>query len=343
MPPARRPSRARLVAVILLVLTAAGGVVYLRWPRPGDPVPAADREAAYAANARGVGRMEQFQYAPAAELFAEAERLAPDWTAAKVNRGIALYNLGGGSSDPADKSSNFDRALAIFAAVPPADPVYVYARYNAGVIRLNQNATAEALADFTKVTDLDPADAHAWMLRGKCTPDAYEAAEAKTCYETALKLNPYLNGARYPLAQHALTPDADRAKLLADFSALAAAHGDIEYSEIYSGLGRYANVIGSPRRPAAGSARCRCSTRPGSKSPRAPPGRPPPDSAPGRPGTCGGPSGRGSAGPSSGSTTTGTAGRTCCCCPPPSGPGKSPTCFCTTTAAGSPTCRLRRG
>src|SRR5688572_8462744 len=87
--PARR--RTPLLAVLVGLVLVGGLVVYLVWLRP-KPGTAPDLTGAMTANLRGVGHMEQFQYSKAEEEFAEAVRLAPDWTPARVNQGIALLN-----------------------------------------------------------------------------------------------------------------------------------------------------------------------------------------------------------------------------------------------------------
>src|SRR5262245_657965 len=46
-------------------------------------------------NNRGIGYMEQFNYARAIEAFEEVTRLAPDWAPGRINLGIALLNEAG--------------------------------------------------------------------------------------------------------------------------------------------------------------------------------------------------------------------------------------------------------
>src|SRR5439155_27320356 len=65
-------------------------------------------------NNRGVGLMDQFQYAEAAKVFEDVTRSAPDWLPAQINLGIALLN--------AQDSASLNRASALFKRVVEVDP-----------------------------------------------------------------------------------------------------------------------------------------------------------------------------------------------------------------------------
>src|SRR5215208_3915434 len=66
-----------------------------RRPQPqGAPVgEGASREDAYRANNIGVALLEQFKYKEAADQFQRALKLDPSLTLARVNLGIAFYNV----------------------------------------------------------------------------------------------------------------------------------------------------------------------------------------------------------------------------------------------------------
>src|SRR6267142_2653285 len=79
--------------IILVVLLIIGW--RLKWGampvvEPDKPVTAEVLEL----NNRGVGFMEQFEYADAARLFEQVVEKAPDWIPGQVNLGIAVYNQG---------------------------------------------------------------------------------------------------------------------------------------------------------------------------------------------------------------------------------------------------------
>jgi tetratricopeptide (TPR) repeat protein len=247
-PPAPKPGRPLIVlAVLVLAIAGVGGGAWLLL-RPKSPVlePAKpDLVAAATANTRGIGLMEQFEYSAAAQVFEEAVKLAPDWTPAKINLGIALLNT--------QTSDNLDRALKLFSEVLEKEPENPYAHFCSGIIQLNRNKLPEALKHFEAVTRIDPNDAQAWCFRGKCTPNADESKEAKECFEKALKLNPYLTSARYMLAQHALIESPElKQKLLEEFKELIRGNAHDVWDIKYTEMGRYGNVIGGSPAPSPG-------------------------------------------------------------------------------------------
>jgi tetratricopeptide (TPR) repeat protein len=231
-----------LIAISLLVAAGLAVWLYLQ-PRPTPIV--ADPVAAALANTRGIGHMEQFQYSDAVAAFEEAMRLAPDWTPAQINLGIALLNT--------EKPENLDRALDIFRQVRTREPNNPYAHYCTAIIHQYRGNLSEAAPHFERVTQIDPSDAHAWYFLGISRPDSAESAESYRCFEQALKLNPYLNAARYALAQHRITGDDPPRKkqLIEEFQALGQANAtdllDIKYTE----MGRYGTAIGTSPAAAA--------------------------------------------------------------------------------------------
>ena len=73
--PTPRSSRPALLLLAAVLLAVAAVTVW--WFGFRKPSPQSDPVAATAANARGVGYMEQFDYAKAAAEFEQALRLAP--------------------------------------------------------------------------------------------------------------------------------------------------------------------------------------------------------------------------------------------------------------------------
>ena len=224
-----------LLVVGLLLALAAVAYFLLRRAKP-------DSIAAAHANARGVGQMEQFQYGPAIDDFEEAVRRAPDWDPAKINLGIALLNT--------QLPENLTRGLGLFNDVLSRNPNDAHAHFTAGIIHYYRNQLPEALAHFQRVTEIDPSDAHAWYFLGQSRDDEPTNPDSKKDYERALRLNPYLNAARYKVAQHVVgfDPDASRA-MLAEHRALIEANWESETEIKYTMMGRYAEVIG--KMPAA--------------------------------------------------------------------------------------------
>ncbi|HEY2785190.1 MAG TPA: FG-GAP-like repeat-containing protein [Fimbriiglobus sp.] len=187
------------------------------------------------ANARGVGRMERFEYAEAATEFEQAAKLAPDWLPARINLGIALFN----QNDP----SVIAAARQVFLEVLQTDPDNKHAHYCLGIIDASDGQTADAYAHFRAVNTLDPSDAYTWYRLGITNPTGSHSPAAAECFAQALKRNPYLNAARYSLSLCQIDPKR-AATLIAEFEALKKAAWEATVEIRYGVMGHYADVIG---------------------------------------------------------------------------------------------------
>ncbi len=250
-PAPENTSKQSLRRGVVLIVTFAliCGLGYFSWrhfsnekkgPEP-PPEPIAnhppDPTAAVFANVRGVGHMEQFDYALAVKAFEEAVQADPGWTPARVNLAIALLNT--------TVRENLARSNAILQEIIAEQPNHLHAHYCLGMIALYENRLSDAFPHFEIVSRLDPADAHTWMHMGLTHPRGKESPEAKKCFAEAVRLNPYLNAARYLLAQHPFERNPQTtAKLLEEHSSLAEANWQTEYRIAYSEMGHYADVIG---------------------------------------------------------------------------------------------------
>ena len=230
------------VIALLLAIGVSGWILLQNKPK-------ADLVAASHANARGVGLMEQFEYLEAADTFAEAIRLAPSWDPARINLGIALLNSA--KKNP----ENLDRAKGIFEEILTREPENLHSHYCLGIILYFRNKPDEARTHFEAVTKIDPHDAYAWYFRGLSRSKPGESAESLDCFERALKLNPYLNAARYAICQHSQLFDDPKRKerLLEEFQVmLEAGAQDRVSNEQYTEMGRYGMAIGKSPAPPSG-------------------------------------------------------------------------------------------
>src|SRR5258708_1752309 len=93
-------NRSLLITFAILIVCAVTALwVFLPRSTPGH----GDALAATRANLRGIGLMDRFEYAAAAQAFREAVDLDPGWLPAQINLGIALLNV----NDP----GSLDRAV----------------------------------------------------------------------------------------------------------------------------------------------------------------------------------------------------------------------------------------
>jgi tetratricopeptide (TPR) repeat protein len=233
-----KSNRPVVLVASVLVLAGAGVAAFFLWPKPKTPpTPPADLAGAMAANTRGVGYMEHYQYENAEKEFAEAVRLAPEWTPAKIDLGIAVMNI----NNPEAKK----RAGDIFREVLAREPDNKHAQYCLGILAFDAGDFQRAYEYFAAVNKLDPEDAHTWMRMGSTHPAGRESPESMKCFDEALKLDPYLNSARYGLAMALRVTEPDRVdKLLADRKALEEGLWESLSGIVYSEMGKYADVIG---------------------------------------------------------------------------------------------------
>lgn len=241
-------------AVAFVALLVVGGAIaaYVFWLRPKSP--AGDLEGAMAANRRGVALTEQYQYEQAQKEFEEAIRLAPDWIPARVNLGISLLNQQ--PSDSKTLAPPAERAKQVLNDVLARDPDNKHAHYSLGVILQYAGQVPEAYDHYAAVSRLDPTDAHTWLRVGTCHPNGSYSPEAAECFEKALKLDPYLNEARYRLFQAVQLDNPERAKeLVAEHQRLQNSEWDTPSKlDRYGDQGKYAEVVrGEPQaRPPVG-------------------------------------------------------------------------------------------
>ncbi|VTS01691.1 FG-GAP-like repeat-containing protein [Tuwongella immobilis] len=236
--PTSPPNRYRNVLLVLGFVLVVGISSWLVWHNRTSPVPPTpDLTEVLVLNNRGIGLMEQFEYAAAAKAFRDVVARDPNWLPGRINLGIALLNQ---AEEP-----TLNEAAEIFESVLKQDSTNRHAHYCLGMIFLHRGNVAKAGPHFEEMTRLEPKDAHSWYHLGRTHPNGEDSPEAKACFELALKLNPYLNAARYALAMHPHEKDDARSqKLIAEQQALVAANWESEYRITYTEMGPFAEVLG---------------------------------------------------------------------------------------------------
>ena len=99
---------------------------------------------------RGAALLEQYKYQPAAEAFEAVVTAMPDWTAARFNLALALYNT--------TSKEALERARQEYEKVLAADPNHRWAHYCLGVHYDHAAEWEKAIEHFQKVHELDPTD-----------------------------------------------------------------------------------------------------------------------------------------------------------------------------------------
>ncbi len=200
------------------------------------PAVQSSREDAYRANNIGVALLEQFKYKEGAEEFRRALKLEPSLALARVNLGIALYNL----PDP-------DGALRELKAAADALPASPQVHYMLGLLARLQNRTVEGIAEFQRALQVDPYDPGANINVGQLLMQQRKYPEAIAAFRAAIASEAYNVTATYNLAM-ALTRSGDRTEgqsMMQKFQVLRTKGYATTIGQNYLEQGRYAEAIAS--------------------------------------------------------------------------------------------------
>jgi tetratricopeptide (TPR) repeat protein len=220
-----------MIRTVVGVVCATALVLVALGQSPQNPL-----EDAYRANNLGVARLEQFDYAAGAAAFRQALEKQSDLTIARLNLAIALFYAG----ELTSARREAEGAAARLPSLP--QPQYVL-----GLIARAENRTADAVAAFTRVRELDPEDPGGATQLGQLLLQERKYQEAADLFRRALAGEPYNATSAYGLAM-ALTRGGARdegAEAMARFQKLRDSAYATTYSQNYLEQGRYAEAISS--------------------------------------------------------------------------------------------------
>jgi len=194
------------------------------------------REEAYRANNIGVALLEQFKHKEAADSFKRALQLAPDLALARINLGIALFNL------PDLPAAQKELQAAAAAAPTAPQPSYVL-----GLVAKTQNKPDDAIAAFQKVLRIDANDVGANINLGQLYAQQRKYAEAIAVLRTAVTAEPYNATALYNLGTSLLRGGQreEGQKVIAKFQELRQRGTGTTLGTNYLEQGRYAEAVAS--------------------------------------------------------------------------------------------------
>ena len=194
------------------------------------------REDAYRANNIGIALLEQFKHKEAADAFRRALQLDPGLVTARINLGIALFNV------PDLPAAQKELQAAIAAAPTAPQPHYVL-----GLAAKTQNRTEEAIAEFQKVLQIDPNDVGANVNLGQLYAQQRKYQEAIAVLRLAVAAEPYNATGLYNLGTSLMRAGQreEGTKVIAQFQELRNRGTGTTLGANYLEQGRYAEAIAS--------------------------------------------------------------------------------------------------
>jgi tetratricopeptide (TPR) repeat protein len=194
------------------------------------------REDAYRANNIGVALLEQFKHKEAADAFRRALQLDPGLVTARINLGIALFNV-----------PDLPAAQKELQAAATAAPTAPQPHYLLGLAAKTQNRTEEAIAEFQKVLQIDPNDVGANVNLGQLYAQQRKYPEAIAVLRKAIAAEPYNATGLYNLGTSLMRAGQreEGTKVIAQFQELRNRGTGTTLGANYLEQGRYAEAIAS--------------------------------------------------------------------------------------------------
>jgi Tfp pilus assembly protein PilF len=225
-----------LLGFLICCLTVASLIKPTSAHRQNPPPKTNAREDAYRANNLGVALLEQFKFKEAADAFKRALQLEPSFTLARINLGIALFNV------PDLAAAQRELQAAGTAAPTAPQPPYLL-----GLAAKTQNKPEEAITYFQKVLRIDANDVGANVNLGQLYAQQRKYPEAVAVLRTAIAAEPYNATALYNLGT-ALLRSGQREegqKVIAQFQELRQRGSGTTLGTNYLEQGRYAEAVSS--------------------------------------------------------------------------------------------------
>lgn len=222
--------------VSIVLLTAVAVFLTTSAQLQNEPTSASVREEAYRANNIGVALLEQFKFKEATESFKRAFQLDPGLVLARINLGIALYNL-------PNLAEAVREELSVIKVAPTAPQPY----YTLGLIARLQNRPEDALSQFQRVLKIDPNDVGTNVNLGQIYAQQRKYPEAIAALRTALAAEPYNATALYNLGTALIrTGNRDEGQaIIQRFQELRKSGSGTTLGQNYLEQGRYAEAVAS--------------------------------------------------------------------------------------------------
>ena len=199
---------------------------------------------------RAGGLMEQYQYSEAAKAFEAVLKIAPDWTAARFNLGLAYFNMHGQRR----AGESLKKAREVFEKVLANNPSHLHAQFCLGLYHQHLGETEKTLKYFQAVYKGDSNDPHATYKYAEALLALGRRDEGAKMLEKVVAIDPGFISAIYRLALQYQRSDrrAEAAPLFERFRKLSSAElsgGSFIVQKVYGTAGKYYKVLGADNLP----------------------------------------------------------------------------------------------
>ena len=199
---------------------------------------------------RGAALLEQYRYAEAATAFETVLVIAPDWTAARFNLGLAYLNM---QVKPGAKNY-LQSAREAFETVLQRDPRHLHARFCLGLYHEHLADNEKAFECFQAVYEADREDPYVLYKYAEALINLGRVEEGTKILEKTIALDPGFISAVYRLAsQYQRQKEPDKAKeLFVRFKELKETEltgGSFTVLKAYGTVGKYYTALGPDNLP----------------------------------------------------------------------------------------------
>jgi len=199
---------------------------------------------------RGSALLEQYRYAEAARAFEAVLDIAPDWTAARFNLGLAYFNM---QVTPGAKSY-LKIAQEAFETILQSNPDHLHARFCLGLYYQHLGENEKALECFRKVYEGDSEEPYVLYKYAETLISLGLTEDGTKMLEKVIELDPGFISAVYRLAiQYQRMQRHDKANsLFARFKQLKEAEltgGTFTVLKAYGTVGKYFMALGADNLP----------------------------------------------------------------------------------------------
>lgn len=199
---------------------------------------------------RGAALLEQYRYTKAATEFEKVLEVAPHWTAARFNLGLAYLNL---ADEPGEKN-HVELARQAFETVLRSKPDHLHAQFCLGLYYQYLGNNEEAQKNFRKVYQADDKDHYVMYKLAEVLISLGRTQEGTALLENIVQQDPGFVSAIYRLAtQYQRTRQRKKAKpLFKRFKKLNDAElaaGSFTVQQSYGAAGKYYVALGADDLP----------------------------------------------------------------------------------------------